>query len=535
MYFRHRSSSWRPERAVGLFVVCAGLTCLAIVAAPFGAFAQPASKGVSKGSGKAAEKSAAATKTGSETEKPSEVKVLIGDSVDNPDSPEYKEVTDAIDSFRQGKFKEARELLNKARSAHRALPPAEVLMAKLLILSGQQQLALQQLEEAVKNNPRDPEAYLMYAEGLLADRRVTAAEALYRDADELVKAFSENPKRKAGFEKRVLHGLASVAESRQQWKTAESLLRQLIKLDPDNAAAHFRLGQVLFQQAGPNDNDRLSEAYKSFVAAVKGDPNLPTPDVAMGRLFEHAAQQAQNANDNAKFKHNRDQAAKSFERATLAKYNPDLNTLLSAAMWALQTNQFKLAQQYASDALKKDQDSLNAKLMAAVVARFSGNLKDAERLLQEAFNQSPANFAVSNQLALVLVESKDEADRKRALELAQTNYRLYQNNSEAVSTYGWVLYQLGAKSQAVQVLQSVVNSRALSPDSAYYVAQILADRDRNIEAAQILEDALEQTQPFASRSKAADLLASVRKQIESTPPDSKGAKTPPAGTGKGTK
>ena len=36
----------------------------------------------------------------------------------------------------------------------------------------------------------------------------------------------------------MLNGLAAVAESRQQWASAETMLCQLIKLDAKNAAAN---------------------------------------------------------------------------------------------------------------------------------------------------------------------------------------------------------------------------------------------------------------------------------------------------------
>jgi tetratricopeptide (TPR) repeat protein len=419
-------------------------------------------------------------------------KLLIGDAVENANSPQFQKVNQAIKAFSGRRVKEARDLLTEARTTHRELPPAEVLIAKLFIVFRQPQLALAELEQAVRKYPKDPEAYLMFADGSLADGHVTAADALYRDADELVKAFNENPLRKANFEKRVLAGLAAVAQSRQQWKTAESLLRQLIKLDPKNAAAQQRLGVVVFQQATPEDRKTLSEAYRAFTAAIEAEPRMPHPDIAMGQLFEQAAQQAASTGDTAKFKRYRQQAADSFKRATDATrtYKPSLNTLLVAAMWALQTNQFTLAQQHADAAMKNDADSLQAKWLAAVVARFSGNLATAEKLLQDAYNQSPAEFNVSNQLALVLVESKDKSKQNRALDLAKINANLHQNNAEAASTLGWVLYQLGHKQEAGQVLENVIRARALTPDSAYYVARILAEQGQNEQAMQILETAL---------------------------------------------
>ena len=443
-----------------------------------------------------------------------DAKLLIGDAVEDADSPQYNKVTAAIDLFRQRRFKEARDLLTSLRVAQPKLPPAELLIAKLFILARQAQLAMQELELTVQKHPLDPEAFLILADGSLNERRVTAAEALYQKAQYLNGRFKENDKRKDNFDKRILFGLAAVNLSRQQWAAAETLLRSLLKLDDKSAGAYQRLATALFQQATPN-NKKRQDAYDAFTAAAKLDPKAIKPDVAMGQLFEQAAQEAQTAGDKAKFNEYRQQATTYFERATKGSA-ADLNTFLAAATWALQTGQFKLARQYADAAMKKDPKSVQASFIAAVVARFMGDLATAEKLLTEAWIDAPNSFPVSNQLALVLVESKDPQKQKRAYGLADNNAKMNQNNAEAASTLGWVLYRLEYKKEAGQVLDNVIKSGALSADSAYYVAFILADQDRNKDALQILDDALDQSQPFANRSNAESLRDKVRKELQAS-------------------
>jgi tetratricopeptide (TPR) repeat protein len=443
-----------------------------------------------------------------------DAKLLIGDSVEDADSPQYAKVTAAIDLFRQRRVKEARDLLTSLRVAQPKLPPAELLIAKLFILARQAQLAMQELELTVQKHPLDPEAFLILADGSLNERRVTAAEALYQKAQYLNGRFKENDKRKDNFDKRILFGLAAVNLSRQQWAAAETLLRSLLKLDPKSAGAYQRLATALFQQATPN-NKKREDAYDAFTAAARLDPKAIKPDVAMGQLFEQAAQEAQTAGDKAKFNEYRQQATTYFERATKGSA-ADLNTFLAAATWALQTGQFKLARQYADAAMKKDPKSVQASFIAAVVARFMGDLDTAEKLLTEAWIDAPNSFPVSNQLALVLVESKDPQKQKRAYGLADNNAKMNQNNAEAASTLGWVLYRLDYKKEAGQVLDNVIKSGALSADSAYYVAFILADQDRNKDALQILDDALDQSQPFANRNNAESLRDKVRKELQAS-------------------
>jgi tetratricopeptide (TPR) repeat protein len=270
---------------------------------------------------------------------------------------------------------------------------------------------------------------------------------------------------------------------------------------------------VLFQQATPGDNSKISESYKSYATAVQHDPKSIKPYVALGRLFEQAALVARNANDNAKFKANRDRAKDSFARATSGA-DADLPSMLQAAIWALQTGDLSLAKQYADLAMRKDVNSVDAKLVGALVARFAEDIPTAERYLNEAFLQAPGSFPVSNQLALVLVESPDKSKQDRALQLAEVNFRQYQQNAEAASTLAWVYYRLRRVSDAMRLLQAVVDARALTPDSAYYVAYIFNDQNRHAEAMQILQQALANAQPFANRQNSEDLLEEVRKAAQ---------------------
>ena len=84
------------------------------------------------------------------------------------------------------------------------------------------------------------------------------------------------------------------------------------------------------------------------------------------------------------------------------------------------------------------------------MARFAGDLKTAEQHLNEAFNQEPGSFAISNQLALVLIDTQDAEKRRRAEQLAEMNYRQYKENAEAASTLGWVYWRLGRDREAEQ-------------------------------------------------------------------------------------
>ncbi len=254
---------------------------------------------------------------------PLSVKTLIGDAVDNPESQQYKNVAAAIETFRKRDFDGARDLLTEARTAQPKLPPVEVIMAKLFAVGNLAPQARNELEQAVRRHPTDPEPYLMFGDASIVERRITDAAALYEKADKLVQGYDENTIRKENFQKRVLNGLALVAEARQQWEEMEGLLRQYLKMDAKNASVHQRLGRALFQQATPS-NKKYADAYNAFVAAIKADENAVSPDVAMGQLFEMSAQDALRAKDDAKFKDHRKQATSSFSRDQRGKRRSEI-------------------------------------------------------------------------------------------------------------------------------------------------------------------------------------------------------------------
>ena len=64
-------------------------------------------------------------------------------------------------------------------------------------------------------------------------------------------------------ERQSLSGLAQAAEAREDWKEAESRLRDLLKLAPDNVVVRQRLAHALFGQTKEN------EAYEVLKEAKK--------------------------------------------------------------------------------------------------------------------------------------------------------------------------------------------------------------------------------------------------------------------------
>lgn len=412
--------------------------------------------------------------------------------------PYHQDVEDAINRFFSRDVEGARNLLNSAKKKTPKLAPPEVMLAQLFIAAGQGPNARQELERAIKKYPHDPEAYLVLADVAFNEGRLTEAGLLFAKASAVAAKFSENPKRKQNFQMRGFAGMAAVAEAKENWAEAKESLTAWAQLEPNKPAPHQRLARVLFQL------DDKKGAYAELQSAAKADDKLPPAEVTMGNFYAQAGDKAQ---------------AEKFMAAAAKKGASDLATNLALVQWYLQNSQMSDAQRFADAALKIDPNSLDAKVARGVVARMQKDNATARKFLEDAHTQSPANAVVINQLALVLLEQKDEADHNRAMEFAELNQKLNPNNAEAAATLGWIAYRMGRKGDAQRALNAIVQTGSLTSESAYYVAYVLKDQGQLPNAIKLLETALNNDRPFAYRDEAESLLAELRTKMRDKPAD----------------
>jgi tetratricopeptide (TPR) repeat protein len=419
---------------------------------------------------------------------------LIGQAVPNPGAPEFQDVADAIVRFQNQDINGARALLEKAKSKTAKLPPAEVMMARLLLAAGQLDAARNELERAVasSNTAADPEPYLIFAEIALRQGRATDAEALYLRAKPLVKDFKENAKRQRNFDMTVNAGLASVAAAREQWDAAIESLKAWLALEPEKDAAsvaHQQLGRAYFKKG------KEKEAYDEFKLAQSDDVDA---DVAMARMYEDAKNRTQ---------------ATTFIEAAVKKHPDKIKVMLDATRWAMLANKIADAQKWADAAMNIDKNSVDAKVLRGQVARMTGDFAKAEQLLEQAHMAAPANLDAANQLAIALAEG-DATKKQRAKDLAEANLKLSaqgnQFNSEAMVTYAWVLFKLGNLAEAQKVIVPVLQRGIFNSDSGYYLAKMLEDSQPEA-ASQIIDMTLKNSPSFTQRKNAEELQAKLSK------------------------
>ncbi len=405
----------------------------------------------------------------------------------------YREVQRAILLFRQGKHDAAQELLLEAQTAHSELPPVDVMMARLYLSAGKMNEAQQALERVVVQAPDDPEAYVLWGDLALRGKQAAFAEMAYNQAMRVLDRYQVNEDRRQNLRIRVLAGLASLAETREQYQVAVAHLKSWIDTQPNSALAHGSLGRVAFRMK------KYDEARAAFQQLTEIAPKSPPVEIAMGRLFAESSMYDE---------------AYAEMMVAVKRYPDDTRVLLTVSEWALNNGLLEIAEKTVTDALALAPKSVESQVLAARLARYSGHDKKAETLLGELMPLRPNSILLADEFARTLASSADPERRRAALQHAERNYRaLRTKNSplllQAIITYAWALHQNDQSDKALAVVQSLPDGSSISNENGYYVASIFAGRQNHGVAIEMLKSLLAENRNFPLRQKAQDLLATL--------------------------
>jgi len=435
----------------------------------------------------------ASSQTSTERKNPLTPKYVIGDAVSLSAGKSYPNIEKAIQRFRNSDVTGAQEFLKKAKEKNSKLAPADVMMAKMMLLTRNSRAIQVSLERATTNHVDDPEAYLMFADLAFASQRTTDAFALFEYAAPLVEKFTGNNKRKRSLQIKVVAGRAAIAERRAQWTQANALLDQWLTIEPENAVAHTRKGIVLFRL------DKAKESLAEFKKAREINPNSAHPFVSLGQLFYAGGEV--------------EKARKSYEKA----YNEnkaDDKVAQAYAEWLIQERELGKAQEIATALREKTPNSITALLMDGIVSYMQGQVGRAEEALQKVLSLDPRNARATDLLAMLLIESDQVEDRERALQYAQLNAERLPNSAQANVTRAYVLYELGRKKEANDSLAKA-GKMQIQPDSTYLIAKILVAEKQTDKAIEALKKIVAQKSRLVIfRAEAEKLLSELQAKAE---------------------
>jgi tetratricopeptide (TPR) repeat protein len=413
-------------------------------------------------------------------------------SAGSASAPQKSELTQAQELFQNKDFDGALKMLRKAVERNSDLPPAQLIMAQLYANANQGGPARTALELAVVEDPKDPEAYLAMADVALAERRVTEADLLLTKASEVVADFKKSAARKKVLSARVANDQAAVAEARGNWAVAQKSLEDWLSLDPKNVAALQRLAKVLFLQ----NNTSGAEDQLKQIATINRENKQESlnPYAQMARLYESQGKHA---------------LAKTKMEFAL-QMDPNVQTNLAAAQWAVDCGELTEAKKYAQAALAADPNSLDAKMTLGVISYYLEEYETADQFFQQVLSANPANIVASNNLALSMCEEKEDAKKLKAFQYALVNVQRAPKQADVYSTLGWTYFKLGKLNEAAAALQTAIQMGPISRDTAYFSARVVASLGNKDVAKNWLKLALDSPGPFPKKKEALQLQEALK-------------------------
>lgn len=214
---------------------------------------------------------------------------------------------------------------------------------------------------------------LLFDYGMQADRM-----RIFKDADAaLTKAHQLAP-----TDLKILYALAHVELDEQQMPLAEAHLREYLKAAPQDASAHYGLGQLLHMLA------RDAEAKAEFERSIALQPRQTGSYYQLGEI---ATEQGQN------------DEAKSYYDKVLALAPQHGGALTGLGILAFRAKDYPAAEKYLQSAVLYAPDYTTAHRYYALVLARTGRLEESKREadLANSLNEKEARESSGNYLTVI--------------------------------------------------------------------------------------------------------------------------------------
>ena len=402
-----------------------------------------------------------------------------------------------------GHFEKA-ESLYKGIAGPEATNVAPMLaLARLAEKQGDKEAMLDWLEKARKQAPQDIKPRMILAEYYLRNRQPEKADTLVKEALKV-----------APHQDALLTLQARVLMARGQYNEALSPLIKLVTRYPESVQPQVLLGEAYLRLGQTKDARRQLELalekqpYSVPALALMANVELKTgnyesalndalqiqkaqPDLYMG--YELAGDSWMSRKDHT-------EAETAYAQAWQRNKSAELAIKYSEAL----TRSGK-----PEDAVKPLREWLetnpeDARVLQSLGTAYqnAGQDKQAVTAYEKVLAAQPENIVALNNLAWLY--SKE--NNPKALDLAETAYRVNPNDSGIQDTYGWVLVQQGQIDKGRRLLKQALDKLPNVPEVRYHYAVALMKSGEKEKARQLLTSLLEQSGSFEGRYEAETLL-----------------------------
>jgi tetratricopeptide (TPR) repeat protein len=426
-------------------------------------------------------------------------------------------LSDAIQAFAAGNPQKLKESLVEAKRLNPDFPKSDVMLARMFMANRQWGEAMSVLEGHLTTNPNDADAYKSFGEVAMVSGRWTDAWLQLEKAGSLIEGMQFSAARKQTFIMELTKLRAEAAERRQDFILSAKLFDELAKLQPKEGYPIWSLGRLKIASGDLEGGVALLKKAKQLTAS------LPQPELAV-------ALELLGRKDPVKAETWFQDGIRAKETATEANWIQYLKFLVDE-------DRASEAKGLIEKAPSEYQKSRDMRLLKAISHRYLNEDADAEKLFSELHQANPEDLDAADQLALVLVETRDEGKRARAGQLSESNLRQAPNAEKIAATAAWVKFRTGSVDVADNLLGQIIKGGRISPQTLYYSAMLLKARGKTSEAMQFLKAAVEAPGSFPQKKAAkaelqAAMPAAAPAATPATAPATTPAVLPPATSGK---
>jgi len=286
------------------------------------------------------------------------------------------------------------------------------------------------------------------ATGYMRLSRLYAQKGQLQDAEELLRrGLAENPDAMT-----LIPPLVQVLKRKQDIDAAERVCREAINKWPERGLGNALLGQLQLQKK------QYGSAEEQLRIAAKKEPQWQVPYNVLVQLYLVQGKQKEAINE--------------------------LESLQKAAP-----------------------ENARVAVTLALLYEKDGDAGKAIATYRELLTHQPENWIAANNLACLLSSNDASPGQlEEALALVEQALRLRPEEPTVLDTQGWVLYQRGELDRALFTLEDALEKKPDSAEINYHAALVLHASERNAEAREKLNIALQQDS-FADREAAEKLLA----------------------------
>lgn len=389
-----------------------------------------------------------------ESDKDTALKVMQKFMVGHKDDPDALYAYSYV-AFRKGDMDIARHSIEQALKIRPKWPRAIVFRARLLLVQGNTEDAINYLRDEVKKLPKEQDLHFAYAQVLLNAKRV---EQAYDQFKQVLKLSPDDGD--------VLFTLGVLAIQLNYVEQAQQYLAKAEQVNGRSDELNYFLGQ-------------LAELQKKYDKAIDYYTDVNGGQYFFDSKIRKATLIAKQGDIAA--------ARSALHNLSILMPQRRVDIYLAEGDILRQAEKYKAAMKVYNHALGEFPDNSDVLYARAFVAAKLNELDIAERDLLNILDRNPNNAEALNALGYTLADRTNRYEE--ALQYIQRALKLRPDDYFILDSMGWVQYRLGNYEEAVKFLKRAM-AKSSDTEVAAHLGEVLWTMGKQEAARDVWQKAL---------------------------------------------